>query len=85
MPIGLPAIEHLSVNYRTHSGIIDVAASIVDILRRCPSNTVAVLIRLPFRPHAGPFSIQAHASWQRPHLHLSCMMLSKQKRHTSRG
>ncbi|KAK9820310.1 hypothetical protein WJX72_008781 [[Myrmecia] bisecta] len=32
--IGLPAIEHLRVNYRTHSGILDVAASVVDLLKR---------------------------------------------------
>ena len=31
--IKLPSIAHLHVNYRTHSGIIDVAASIVDVLQ----------------------------------------------------
>ncbi|KAK9807285.1 hypothetical protein WJX73_007725 [Symbiochloris irregularis] len=33
-PIGVPkAPHHLKVNYRTHSGILDVAASVVDLLK----------------------------------------------------
>jgi hypothetical protein len=32
--IAVPGIEHLRTNFRTHSGIIDVAAAIVDVLRR---------------------------------------------------
>jgi len=31
--VGVPTIEHLKTNYRTHSGIIDVASSIVDLLK----------------------------------------------------
>jgi hypothetical protein len=30
----MPLIEHLKVNYRTHSGILEVASSVVDALRR---------------------------------------------------
>ena len=39
--IRLPSIEHLHVNYRTRSGIIDVAASIVDILKRWANEAFA--------------------------------------------
>ncbi|KAK9854785.1 hypothetical protein WJX84_000152 [Apatococcus fuscideae] len=34
LAVALPEIEHLKVNYRTHGGIINVAASIVDLIRR---------------------------------------------------
>jgi hypothetical protein len=33
-PLEMPLIEHLTVNYRTHSGILDAAASTVELLRR---------------------------------------------------
>lgn len=33
-PLEMPVIEHLNVNYRTHSGILDAAASTVELLRR---------------------------------------------------
>jgi hypothetical protein len=33
-PLEQPLIEHLRVNYRTHSGILDAAAAVVDLLRR---------------------------------------------------
>ncbi len=32
--IGMPDIEHLRTNYRTHSGILDVIPSILDLLHR---------------------------------------------------
>lgn len=31
--VALPEIEHLQINYRTHSGITNVAASVVDLIR----------------------------------------------------
>ena len=34
MEVALPEIEHLKINYRTHAGIINVAASVVDLIRR---------------------------------------------------
>lgn len=32
--IGMPDIEHMRYNYRTHSGILNVTLSIVDLLHR---------------------------------------------------
>lgn len=34
LTVALPEIEHLKVNYRTHAGIINVAASVVDLIKR---------------------------------------------------
>ena len=33
-PLEMPIIEHLAVNYRTHSGILDAAASTIEVLKR---------------------------------------------------
>ncbi len=43
--ISMPDIEHLRTNYRTHSGILDVAASIVDLLRKFFPNQLDKLER----------------------------------------
>ena len=32
--IGLPELQELKVNYRTHSGILEVASSVVDLINR---------------------------------------------------
>eukprot|EP00775_Hariotina_reticulata_P001454 gene1454-1796_t len=35
VPVGMPHLELLTVNYRTHSGILDAASSITALLRSC--------------------------------------------------
>jgi len=39
-PVGIPKVDHLTVNYRTHSGILNCAASIVEIMGRLFPETV---------------------------------------------
>jgi tetratricopeptide (TPR) repeat protein len=45
MPVAVPVVNALSINYRTHSGILSVAAGIVDLLEYFFLSTIDVLPR----------------------------------------